>query len=151
MAGHSPWTRQPPVLDAPAGRTRCYVLSRFSCLQLFMTPWTVARQAPRSMEFSRQEHWSGLPFLPPGNLPDPGVGSKSLMSLALAGGVFTTVPPGKEKQENEALLDLSSKNLPSCSGAESIRGAKTAVNAKGVTYILLRVHQCMKFPWWSNN
>ena len=38
-----------------------------------MTPWTIARQAPLSMEFSRQEYWSGLPFPFPGNLPDPGI------------------------------------------------------------------------------
>ena len=41
----------------------------------FATPWTVAHQAPLSMEFSRQEYWSGLPFHFPGNLPDPGIGS----------------------------------------------------------------------------
>ena len=39
---------------------------------LFATPWTVAHQAPPSMEFSRQEYWSGLPFPSPGDLPDPG-------------------------------------------------------------------------------
>ena len=38
-----------------------------------VTPWTVARQAPLSMEFSRQEHWSGLPFHSPGDLPNPGI------------------------------------------------------------------------------
>ena len=38
-----------------------------------MTPWTVVRQAPLSMGSSRQEYWSGLPCLPPGNLPDPGI------------------------------------------------------------------------------
>ena len=43
----------------------CAVLSRFSCVQLFVTPWTVARRAPLSMGFSRQEYWSGLPCLPP--------------------------------------------------------------------------------------
>ena len=42
------------------------------CIQLFETPWTVAPQAPLSMGFSRQEYWSGLPFPPPGDLPDPG-------------------------------------------------------------------------------
>ena len=41
------------------------------------TPWTVARQAPLSMGFSRQEHWSGLPFPSPGNLPNPGIEPKS--------------------------------------------------------------------------
>ena len=43
-----------------------------------MTPWTVACQAPLSMEFSRQEYWSGLPFPPPGNLPDPWIKPESL-------------------------------------------------------------------------
>ena len=44
---------------------------RFSRVQLFVTPWTVAPQAPLSMGFSRQEYWSGLPFPPPGDLPHP--------------------------------------------------------------------------------
>ena len=48
------------------------VLSCFSCVQFFVTPWTVARQAPLSMGFCRQEYWSGLPCSPPGDLPDPG-------------------------------------------------------------------------------
>ena len=51
------------------------------------TPWTVACQAPLSMGFSRQEYWSGLPFPPPGDPLDPGI---EPMSLALAGGFFTT-------------------------------------------------------------
>ena len=44
-----------------------------SCVQLFSTAWTVICQVPLSMRFSRQEYWSGLPFLPPRNLPDPGI------------------------------------------------------------------------------
>ena len=55
-----------------------------------MTPWTVAHQAPLSMGFSRQEYWRGLPFLPPGDLPDPGIEPASLASPALAGVLFTT-------------------------------------------------------------
>ena len=39
----------------------------------FVTPWTIAHKAPLSMEFSRQEYWSGLPFPPSGDLPDPGI------------------------------------------------------------------------------
>ena len=62
---------------------------------LFETPWTVALQAPLSMRFPRQEDWSGLPFPPPGNLPDPGIKPVSLVPPALAGGLFTTEPPGK--------------------------------------------------------
>ena len=48
-----------------------------SCVQLFVTPWTVAYQAPPSMGFSRQECWSGLPFPSPGNLPNPGIKPRS--------------------------------------------------------------------------
>ena len=52
---------------------RTCVLNRFSCVWLFATPWTLARQAPLSMEFSRQAYWNGLPRLPPGDLPSPGI------------------------------------------------------------------------------
>ena len=60
-------------------------------VQLFATPWTVARQAPPSMGFSRQDSWSGLPFPSPGDLPDPGIEPTALASPALAGRYFTTV------------------------------------------------------------
>ena len=69
------------------------MLSSFSYVQLFATPWTVAHQAPVSMGLSRQEHWSGLPFPPPGNLPDPGIETASPVSPALAGGFFNGRPP----------------------------------------------------------
>ena len=46
-------------------------------VRLFSTPWTVACQAPLSVGFSREEYWSGLPFLSPGNLPDPGIEPRS--------------------------------------------------------------------------
>ena len=62
---------------------------------LFATPWTVTRQAPLSMGFPRQEYWSGLPFPPPSDLPDPGIKYLSLASPALAGCFFTTAPLGK--------------------------------------------------------
>ena len=54
------------------------------------TPQTVARQAPLSIGFSRQEYWSGLPCPSPGDLPDPGIEPTSLKSLALVGRFFTT-------------------------------------------------------------
>ena len=69
---------------------RACMLSRFSCVPLFATLWTVARQAPLSMGFSRQEYWSGLPCLPPGHLPNPGIKPTSLTFPALAGGFFNT-------------------------------------------------------------
>ena len=63
-----------------------------TCIQLFVTPWTVACQAPLSMGFSRQGYWNGLPFPSPGDLPNPEI---EPMSPALAGGFFITEPPGK--------------------------------------------------------
>ena len=59
-----------------------YVLS---CVRLFAIPWTIARQAPLFMGFSRQEYWSGFPFPPLGDPPDPGIEPTSLVSPALAG------------------------------------------------------------------
>ena len=66
----------------------CLHAQLISHVQVFATPWTVARQAP----LSRQEYCSGLPFPPPGDLPDPGI---EPAIPALAGGFFTTVPPRK--------------------------------------------------------
>ena len=66
-----------------------------SYVRLFETPWTAAHQAPLSVEFSRQEYWSGLPFPTPGDLPDPEIEPVSLASPALADGFFTTAPVGK--------------------------------------------------------
>ena len=64
-----------------------YALSHFSHVWLFVTLWTVAHQVPLSMEFSRQEYWSGLPCPPPRDVPNPGIQPMSLMLLA--GGFFT--------------------------------------------------------------
>ena len=64
------------IRDTKQGHISCKVRKKvkfLSHVQLFATPWTVAYQAPPSMEFSRQEYWSGLPFLSPGDLPDPGI------------------------------------------------------------------------------
>ena len=69
------------------------VVLMLSHVQLFVTPWTVAQQAPLSKGFSRQEYWSGLPT--PGDLPDPRIEPMSPAASALAGGFFTTEPPGK--------------------------------------------------------
>ena len=62
---------------------------------LSVTPWTVARQAPLSMGFSRQEYWSGLPYTPPGDLPDLGIELRTPPSPELAGRFFNTEPPRK--------------------------------------------------------
>ena len=59
------------------------MLSHFICVRLFVTSWTVGHQPPLSMEFSRQEYWSGLPCPPPGDLPDLGIEPTFPVSPAL--------------------------------------------------------------------
>ena len=67
-----------------------------SRVRLFGTPCTVAYQGPPSMEFSRQEYWSGLPFLSPGDLPDPAIEPRS---PALQADALQSEPPGKFQAE----------------------------------------------------
>ena len=68
---------------------------------LFVTPHTVARQAPLSMGFSRQEYWGGLPFPSAGDLPDPGIEPVSPVSPALQADSLPTEPPGKPTKDAE--------------------------------------------------
>ena len=71
------------------------VLSHFSSIWLFVTLWTVARQAPLSLGFSRQEYWSGLPCPPPGGSSWPRDQTRVSCVSCIADGFFTTEPPGK--------------------------------------------------------
>ena len=66
-----------------------------SRVQLLTALWTIARQTPLSMEFSRQEYLSGLPFPAPGGLPDPGIEPASPVAPSLVGRFFITTPLGK--------------------------------------------------------
>ena len=94
------------------------VLVVLSRVQHIATLWTVAHQAALSMEFSRQEYWSGLPFSSSGDLPNPGLILVSLASFALEGRFFTTLPPGKTKNQitdKKWIQDISS----SCMGRKS--------------------------------
>ena len=84
------------------------------------TPGTIARQAPLSMVFPRQEHWSGLPFPPPGDLPDPKMEPTPSASPALAGGFFTPEPLGKPRSPRGKTEVWLPKKLP-------IRSLYTAV------------------------
>ena len=69
----------------------CFFFKFMLCrVWLFVIPWTVVHKAPQSMEFPRQEYWSGLPFPSSGDLPEPGIEPASLTSPALASGFFTT-------------------------------------------------------------
>ena len=85
----------PPVPLAPLCASSCTVFCVLSRVQLFATPWIVDNEAPLSIGFSRQVYWSGLPFPTPGDLPHPWVKSECPASPAVAGGFFTTEPPGK--------------------------------------------------------
>ena len=91
-----------------------------SHVHFFATPWTVARQAPLSMGFSRQEYWSGLPFSPPGNLPSPGIEPTLLTSPLLADGFFTTSASWEALSYVRSLNNLEFifvyvwRNVPTC-------------------------------------
>ena len=89
----------------------CYLdgseVKSLSRVQLFVTPRTIAYQAPRSMAFSRQEYWSGLSFPSPGDLPNSGIEPKT---PELAGRFFTTEPPGKLWDESVVLNISNSLN-----------------------------------------
>ena len=93
LHGGLPWVTVSSTEEKSMGCPHCFTVCRtqghlcfmkvktkvksLSCVQLFVTPWTVAYQAPLSMEFPRQEYWSGLPFPSPGDLPDPGIEPRS--------------------------------------------------------------------------
>ena len=77
-------TRSSPILK--------WKVKSLSRVWLFVTPWTVAYQALRSMGFSGQEYWSGLPFPSPGDLPNPGIETRS---PALQTDALSSEPPGK--------------------------------------------------------
>ena len=103
------------------------LLSRISRVRLCAASQTAAYKAPPSLGFSRQEHWSGLPFPSPGDLPDPVI---EPMSPALAGGFFTIEPPGKPKNNPRQLckteFGLSPYHLE-CSLAFSHSGMDAAL------------------------
>ena len=91
--------------------------------QLFASPWTVAHQAPPSMEFSRQENWSGLPFPSPGDLPDSGIkpGSSTLQVNALLSEPPVPIKKGKEKLCNFLFKkEEKRKTLPKSSSHQQI-------------------------------
>ena len=83
------------------------VLSHFSRVWLFVIPWTAAHQAPLSVGFPKQESWSGLPFPPPGDLPNPGIESVSLMFPALAGGFLESKTEGSGPPNGEVEVHWS--------------------------------------------
>ena len=82
---------------------------KWSRVRLFATPWTVAHQAPPSMEFSRQEYWSGLPFPSPRDLPDPGIEPRS---PTLQADPLPSEPPGNPMTNLNSILKSRDVILP---------------------------------------
>ena len=88
-----------------------------SVAQLYPTlcdPMDSSLQTPLSKGFIKQEYWSRLPFPPPGVFPDPGIETTSLVSSALAGGFFTTVPPGKSNRDNYQIINFLKQRSSVC-------------------------------------
>ena len=77
----------------------------FSRVRFFVVPWTIACQASPSMGFPRQEYWNGLPFPSPGDLPNPGIETTSVMSSVSAGRFFYLQDPNGGQQQGNALVN----------------------------------------------
>ena len=103
------------------------VLRGFSCVQLFVTLWTVACQTPLSVGFSRQEYWSGLLCPPPGDLPDPGIEYASPCISRIPGRFSTSEPRRKPEHQFrhckrtcwswQSEFRIKNKHLPALQGA----------------------------------
>ena len=97
----------------------CWVTS------VFVASWTVGCQVPLSTGFSRQEYWRGLPCLPPGDIPDPGMESISLLSPASSGEFFTTrVTWGTCHISKQRMLQSSSHHIRAVPKGQALRRLK---------------------------
>ena len=118
---------------------KCQSLSH---VRLFATPWTVAHQIPLSLEFSRQEYWSGLPFPSPGDFPNPGI---KLQSPVLQADSLPSEPPGKPKTSTDSFLkDLYCEKIQQ--KIRAIAGGGYRVKGKFFFFLLklgTRGHVCM--------
>ena len=101
-----------------------------SCVRLFVTLWTVARQAPLSMGFPRQGYWSGSPFPAPGDLPDPGI---KLTTPALQGDSLPLShlgsPRSRPRQEELQICDNKAVAMSRCRGASQGSGGRFGATA----------------------
>ena len=111
-----------------------------SCVRLIETPWTVARQAPLSMGFSRQEYWIGLLFPPPGDLADPGI---EPASPALVVKFFITDPPGKPAKTSSRQIEQQIQ------GTIPVEPFQDAVPAQGPHRPHWDPHRCLWIPLQS--
>ena len=119
-------------------------MKSLSRVRLFATPWTVACQVPPSMGFSRQEHWSGLPFSSPGDLPDPGIEPRS---PALRADTLPSEPPEKLRP-SDSIYGVNNKKYDVKKQAQIGRGTgtqrkRTSCNYKFCQFPLTRRCVCV--------
>ena len=131
------------------------VLSRFSSVWLFVTPWTVAHQAPLSMGFSRQEYWSGLPCPPPGYLHNPGIKPVSPVSSALKADSLLLSHLGNLNQPFIYIYPLSlepPRHKPLSHPSKSSRSTElSSLCYTAASFWLPVLHMVMYvsgLPWW---
>ena len=105
-----------------------------------MTPWTVARQAPLSVEFSRQEYWSGLPFPFPRDLPNPGIEPRSPVSWA----DFLPSEPPRKPRSFKFQIQLSLSNLETLVSSSIRQGFPGGTSGKKAT---CQCRRCGFNPW----
>ena len=86
-------------------------MKMLSCVHLFVTPWTVTRQAPLSMGFSRPDYWTGLPFPSAGDLSDPGIKLASGVSPRLQADSLPAEPSGKSQLYNRSVIYFLVKSI----------------------------------------
>ena len=120
----------------------CVIVLSHSVMSDFLTPWTVARQAPPSMGFSRQEYWSGLPYPPLGDLPNPGIEHRS---PTLQVDSLPSKPPGKPT------LTYQSHN-----DAKRTSKGKKCIDSQMLTrtwriYVLFNIINKLQNPLWKKN
>ena len=127
--------------STPLEFLRPCMLSRFRHVWLCATPWTVPRQAPLSLGFSRREYWSGLPFSSPEDLPNPGIELASLISPELQASplslsTWETLVAGLIMKLTQDRLTGEKETLNSCTWQSHKMGPKTW--PKQATFILIR-------------
>ena len=124
-----------------------------------VTPWTVACQVPLFMGFSRQEHWSGLPFPPPGNLPNPRIKLTLLMSPSLAGRVFCSVLFWATRKAPEHIFEelpkIKATWTQTCNCTASSSSLVSQISIKSIKEVPNIGKSTLKIHWedwcWSSN
>ena len=150
----SPWEESWTLrLQLTVLTSLCVCVCMLSHVQLFVTPGTVAHQAPLSMGLSRQEYWSGLPFPPPGDLPNPGIKPKS---PALQADALPSESPGKPQIPDQRVgvrnfQTFFFKGVPfyiPCTKSHQSSGSSQHFVLVSFSILALLVGKCGGFSLW---